>query len=99
MNLVAAVSALERDGEVSFVARGNSMTPLIKNGERVTVRAARDNETFKRGDIVLAKVRGNIYLHKVTAVEGNRVQIGNNRGHVNGWTTRERVFGVLVSAG
>ncbi|WP_329274292.1 hypothetical protein [Streptomyces sp. NBC_00691] len=26
-----------------------------------------------------------------------RVQISNNRGHINGWTSRDRVFGICVA--
>ncbi|MFD9241544.1 hypothetical protein ACFV0D_06310 [Streptomyces sp. NPDC059556] len=28
---------------------------------------------------------------------GKRVQIGNNRGRVNGWTSHARVFGICVA--
>jgi SOS-response transcriptional repressor LexA len=42
------------------------------------------------GDIVLAKVRGNLYVHEVKATrrtkEKTEYQIANHRGHVNGWT-------------
>jgi len=38
------------------------------------------------GDIVLCRVKGNVYLHLVKAKQGGRVQIGNNRGRINGWT-------------
>ncbi|MFD1151190.1 hypothetical protein [Saccharothrix hoggarensis] len=31
-----------------------------------------------------------------TALRGNRVRIGDNRGGVNGWTGRDRVFGLCV---
>jgi hypothetical protein len=37
---------------------------------------------------VLCKVRGAEYLHLVKAIQGSRFQIGNNRGHVNGWWER-----------
>lgn len=71
------------------------MVPLIRSRELVTV-APVDPARVEVGDIVLAKVAGTIYLHLVTAVEGKRVQIGNNRGRINGWTSRERVFGLCV---
>jgi hypothetical protein len=47
-------------------------------------------------DAVAARVAGTVYLHKVTALDGRRVQIGNNRGRINGWTGREKVFGRCV---
>lgn len=71
------------------------MVPLIHSRQLVTV-APVDAARVEVGDIVLAKVAGTVYLHLVTAIEGKRVQIGNNRGRINGWTSRERVFGLCV---
>jgi len=45
---------------------------------------------------VLACVRGTWCLHRVSAVQGQRVQIANQRGHVNGWTHRDKVAGVAL---
>ena len=45
----------------------------------------------KVGDAVFCKVKGNMVTHLVTALQGGvdnrRIQISNNHGHVNGWTT------------
>jgi len=87
-----------RDGaeQVTIRPRGHSMEPLICDRERVTIRRLRDDDTLEAGDIVLARVRGRIYLHKITAIDGQRVQISNNHGRVNGWTNRDRVVGRAV---
>lgn len=71
------------------------MLPLIVSGARVVLAPLGDRQ-LQAGDIVLAKVKGNWYLHKVSAVSGQRVQIANNRGHVNGWTSRAQVVGRAV---
>lgn len=78
--------------------RGNSMTPLIRSGQSVLLGPIGERE-LEVGEIVLAKVKGSVFLHKVTALDGERVQIGNNHGHINGWTVRRKVFGrvLLVS--
>jgi hypothetical protein len=49
------------------------------------------------GDIVLCRVKGSRYLMPVKALEGDRVQIGNNRGGINGWVTRRQIFGRLTA--
>jgi hypothetical protein len=49
-----------------------------------------------KGSIVLCKVRGTHYLHLVTAVRSDQVQISNNRGRVNGWTPLKNIFGILT---
>ena len=37
------------------------------------------------GAIVLVRIDGNDYVRRVTAIDGQRFQVGNNRGHVNRW--------------
>jgi hypothetical protein len=83
---------------VRFRPRGSSMAPLIRSRQLVTVEPV-DPATVKVGDIVLARVAGTIYLHLVSAVDhrAGRVQISNNRGRVNGWTSHARVYGRCVA--
>ena len=79
--------------EVSFRPHGNSMTPLIMSGQLVTVQPAK-LEDIKRGDIVFCKVKGYYHLHLCTAIRDKQVQISNNHGHVNGWTSQ--VYGKVI---
>ncbi len=87
------IQKLERGETVSFRPRGNSMVPKIKSGQLVTVEPVALADV-KRGDIVLCKVRGREYLHLVKARTFDTVQIGNNKGRINGWT--HHVYGKLV---
>jgi len=70
------------------------MTGRIASGQLCSV-VPLDRDPQK-GDIVLCRVRGHQYLHLVTAVRGDQYQISNNHGHVNGWTSRKNVFGILT---
>jgi hypothetical protein len=82
-----------RAGEtVQFRPRGNSMRGKIEPGQLCTVEPARPEE-ITIGDIVLCKVNGREYLHIVRAIQGQRFQIANNHGHINGWT--KTIFGRL----
>jgi len=84
------------DGEtVSFRPRGNSMQPKIKSGQLCTV-APVDPSELEVGDVVLCRVRGSEYLHLVKAIQGQRFQIGNNRGKINGWVGPNSIFGKLT---
>ena len=86
-----------RAGEtVSFRPRGNSMSGKIESGQLCTV-APVDPATVEVGDIVLCKVNGREYLHLVKAIQGQRFQIGNNRGRINGWVGGSAIFGKLVA--
>lgn len=86
-----------RAGEaVSFRPRGNSMSGKIESGQLCTVVPV-PSETLEVGDIVLCKVNGREYLHLIKAIQGNRFQIGNNRGRINGWVAANSVFGKCIT--
>jgi Peptidase S24-like len=91
------VTRLQAGETVQFRPHGNSMTPRIRSGQRVTV-APVELDAINVGDIVLARVRGVLRLHKISAIDSTRrrVQISNNHGYVNGWTGYDRVYGVCV---
>jgi hypothetical protein len=90
------IEKLKSGETVSFRPRGHSMTPKIKSRQLCTV-APCDPVSLCVGDIVLCKVGGAEYLHLVKAIQGDRFQIGNNRGHINGWIRANSIFGRLVS--
>ena len=73
---------------------GNSMVPLLYSHQPVDIRPV--DKKIEPGDIVFCRVGGRYYTHLVTAREGNRVQISNNHGHVNGWTHISNVFGLVT---
>ncbi len=85
--------AMLRDGQaVQFRPRGNSMKPKIESGQLVTVSPVKPEE-IEKGDIVLCKVNGRFFVHLVSAVQGQRFQISNNKGHVNGWVGHNGIYG------
>jgi len=71
------------------------MAGKIESGQLVTV-APIGKEELKIGNIVLCKVNGVQYLHLVKAISGDRIQIGNNKSRINGWTSRRNVFGLVT---
>jgi hypothetical protein len=104
MAFKAAKEKLETGKMALIYPKGNSMTPLIKSGDAVVLSpvidgkyklpADKKEKDLKVGDIVLVRVKGSEYVHKIIAIDGNRVQIGNNHGHINGWTTKNKIYGV-----
>ena len=91
------LEALRQGIAIKFRPHGDSMVPLIRSGQLVTVESAAKH-TVKVGSIVLCKVDGRQMLHKVSAVGSDgRYQISNNHGHINGWCPPKNVFGVLVA--
>ena len=100
------IELLKQGQTVQFRPHGNSMQPRIESGQLVTVVPAfkefancgmTDVAEVEVGDVVLCKVEGKQWLHLVTAIGSDgRYQISNNKGHVNGWCTKDNVFGVVV---
>ncbi|QKX04531.1 phage repressor protein [Aquimarina sp. TRL1] len=73
---------------------GNSMLPILKSKQAVVLVPA-DWMDCEPGDIVFCKVRGTCFTHLVKAKNIKRgVLIGNNKGHLNGWT--KNVYGKVV---
>jgi hypothetical protein len=89
------IPRLARGETVQFRPRGNSMVGKVDSGDLCTVAPLGDH-VLARGDIVLCRVKGNQYLHLVIAVQGDRYQIGNNRGGINGWIGRRQIYGRLI---
>ena len=92
----AHIARLLRGETVQFRPRGNSMVGKINSGQLCTVEPLGDR-ALAVGEIVLCKVKGNQYLHLIRALQAERIQIGNNRGGINGWITRRQIYGYLVS--
>lgn len=90
------IQGLQAGHTVVARPRGTSMTPLIESGQEVCIVPLLPGEEIRVGNVVLCRVHGTDYLHLVKAVDGDRVQIGNNHGHVNGWTSRAKVYGKVI---
>lgn len=80
------IAKLKNGETVQFRPHGNSMTGRINSGQLVTVEPIDDLTRIQVDEIVLCVVHGKQFLHIVKAKRGQYLQIGNNIGHVNGWT-------------
>lgn len=87
-----------RNGEECIVVGfGQSMTPILKSGQPVRCVPVDEDTVLKKNDIVMCKVNRSFYLHKISAIKNNvSYQISNNHGHVNGWISRNGIYGLLV---
>ncbi len=93
------IKKLQNGESVCFRPKGNSMVPLIKSGDLVEIEPILESHEFKIGDIVLCKVKGKQYLHLIKSIQENRILIGNNRGYINGWTSKNSIYGLCVKIG
>jgi uncharacterized Fe-S cluster-containing protein len=85
---------LEKGETIITSEKGNSMTPLIKSGQKHKLAPIKLEEV-EIGDIVYCKVHGKMYTHLVKAIDIQKgLQIGNNHGDINGWT--KQVYGKVI---
>lgn len=89
----SAIKDLQAGNSAIIKPKGNSMKGKVKSGATVTVEPA---EEYEKGDIVLVKVKGKVYLHLVKAVKDDRYLIGNNRGGINGWVNKSAIYGIAT---
>lgn len=90
------IEILKSGNPVSFRPKGQSMKPRIKSGQLCTCIPVGSDYTPQVGEVVLCKVNGKQYLHIITALKDQQVQISNNHGFVNGWTSRSNIYGLLI---
>ena len=89
------ITKLQGGETVQFRPSGNSMRGKVNPGQLCTVEPL--SGPPEKGDVVLCKVKGREYLHLVKAVKGERFQIGNNKGGINGWIGINSIFGKLTN--
>ena len=95
----ACIEKLQRGEAVKLRPHGGSMTPIIKSGQLVTLEPSPGLDGLAVGDVVLAKVRGKVRLHKISAINHitGLVEISNNKGRINGWCGgRSDVYGIMT---
>lgn len=87
-----------RQGETcKVVGFGQSMAPILKSGQPVICIPVTKETNLKKNDIVLCKVKGKYYLHKISSIKnGVSYQISNNHGHINGTVSRNQIYGVVA---
>src|SRR5258708_1296421 len=88
------IGRLQQGETVQFRPRGHSMRGKIESGQLCTVVPVTGELVV--GNVVLCKVNGRQYLHLIKGGQGERYQIGNNRGRINGWVSRNSIYGKCV---
>src|SRR6185369_5029948 len=91
-----AIEKLQKGETVQIQPSGHSMTGKVNHKDLVTL-APCDPDALDVSDIVLVRVKGNVFLHLVKAIDNKkRFLIGNNRGKVNGWVGRDAIYGKAI---
>ena len=87
-----------RNGETcKVIGIGNSMTPILKSKQAVICEPVVSETELKKKDIVLCKVHGHHYLHLIHAIKNSKEYlIGNNHGHMNGWVSKNQIYGKVI---
>lgn len=88
-----AIKELQAGRQVQIRPRGHSMKGRVNDGDLVTLVPVKELDV---NDVVLVHIHGRDYLHLVKAKDGNRLQIGNNRGGINGWVGSQAVYGKAI---
>ncbi len=71
------------------------MRPIIAPQEAIHLRKV-DPSQLRVGDAVFVRINGNLQVHKITAIDNGRYEIGNNHGHINGKVGAQAIFGLAV---
>ncbi|ACZ10274.1 Uncharacterised protein [Sebaldella termitidis] len=102
MSKASFVASLLTQGQMieKYKEAGNSMLPILKSNQPVTLEPVTDESDLKINDIVFCKVKGNYYTHLISGVRNKNghteYQISNNHKYVNGWIKKKNIFGRVV---
>lgn len=94
---IDTVEALQEGKICKVIGIGNSMTPILKSKQPVICIPVKDDTELNKRDIVFVKVKGHFYLHLIHSIRQNgQYLIGNNHGHMNGWVSKNKIYGKVV---
>lgn len=80
-SVVIGISIATIKGQMSTVeVVGESMHPLIEDGQSVTTMSA---VHYKVGQIVIAGKNENVYIKRIYGVEGDKIRIEGNDVYIN----------------
>ncbi|MBP1045659.1 phage repressor protein [Enterococcus sp. BWM-S5] len=102
MSKASFIASLLQQGKFveKYKEAGNSMLPILKSNQPVSLDPITDATDLKVKDIVFCKVKGNYYTHLISAIRTRNsqieYQISNNHGFINGWVKRKNIFGKVV---
>ena len=95
-NIISA-EHLQKGETVKVIGIGNSMTPILKSKQPVICTPVTKDTILNKRDIVLCKVNGHYYSHLIHAIRnGESFLIGNNHGHMNGWVSKNKIYGKVA---
>jgi hypothetical protein len=96
MKSVLAELALGND--VQLVGKGDSMDPIVKNGETVKITPY-NGRLLKTSDIVLVRMNSKFLTHQVLEAKDDKFLIGNAKGKSDGWVTADAILGIIIQIG
>lgn len=95
MSRAQAIQILAEKGTAILKCNGNSMRPIMAPGDSLYIQKI-DTSLLCPGDIVFCRIHGNLQVHLLSAIDNQRFQISNNKGHINGWISSSAIFGLCV---
>ena len=85
---------LEGDS-VTVAVNGQSMLPFFRSGSTVTLRPIRE-EDFKRYAVVFADIGNHFVIHRIIAIEGDKVTLlGDGNVYGTETMTKDKVYGTI----
>ena len=80
---------------ITVSVKGHSMLPFFRSGSTVELRPIKE-EDFKRYNVVLADAGGHFVIHRIIAIDGDKVTLlgdGNSVG--TEVMTKDKVYGII----
>lgn len=94
----SVLNELSNEREVQLIGKGDSMSPLFKNGETVLIVPLSDH-LLTTGDVVLVRVKSGKFLtHQILKIEDDKYIISNLAGKIDDVVTIDAIYGLVLKA-
>lgn len=81
---------------VQLIGKGNSMSPLYKDGETMLIKPLGDH-ILKVKDVVLVRVKSGKFLtHQILEIKDNKYTISNLVGKIDDIVTIDFIYGLIT---
>lgn len=90
-----AIKILEEKGECVIRCNGKSMLPIIAPNESIHLKKV-SHQQLRVGDAVFVRIKSNLQVHLISAIDKDRFQISNNHNFVNGWVGANSIYGLAT---
>lgn len=86
---------LSLGNDVRLIGKGNSMSPLIKDTDTITITPY-TSQLLQKEDIVLVRLNNKYLTHKILDIQNDKYVISNMKNKIDGVCDISSILGIII---